>query len=39
MARRKKLSRKASKRSFTKGAKSVHRKNVLKGVMRGGIRL
>lgn len=39
MAKRKKMSKRASKKSFTKGAKRVHAKNVLKGVMRGGIRL
>lgn len=39
MPKRRKMSRKASKRSFTKGAKSINRKNVLSGVMRGGIRM
>lgn len=39
MAFRKKLTRKGSKRSFRKGAMRVHKKNVVKGVLRGGIRL
>ncbi len=39
MARRRKMSRKKSRRSFTKGATRVHRKNVRSGPMRGGIRL
>lgn len=38
MTKRKKLSRKASKRSFSKGTK-VSSKNAPRGVMRGGIRL
>lgn len=36
---RKKLSRKGSKRLFTKTAKKVHKKNVLSKPMRGGIRM
>lgn len=39
MAFRKKLSRKASRKKFTKGANRVHRKNVDDRPMRGGIRL
>lgn len=40
MRKRVKLSRGASKKMFRKGAKRVHRKNVLGApVMRGGIRL
>lgn len=38
MARRQKMTKKSSRRSFSKGAK-VNRKNVLSGVMRGGIRM
>lgn len=38
MAKRKRLSRKASKRNFSKGTK-VSAKNMTRGVMRGGIRL
>jgi len=39
MAKRKKLSKKASKGSFRKGT-GVHKKNApTRGVMRGGIRL
>lgn len=38
--KRKKMSRGASRRVFTKGAMRVHRKNVPKSApMRGGIRL
>lgn len=37
--RRNKLKLKKSKRIFTKGAKRIHRKNLPKGVMRGGTRL
>lgn len=36
--RRFKLSKRRSKRSFTKHALRVHRKNAQLGVMRGGIR-
>lgn len=36
--RRRKLSRKASKRKFRKGAK-IHKKNVMRTPQRGGIRL
>lgn len=39
MPRRRKMSRKSSRRSFTKGAVRVHRKNVSGAPMRGGIRL
>lgn len=40
MARkRKKLSRRASKRSFRKGASRTHKKNISPRPMRGGIRL
>lgn len=40
MPKRQKMSRKSSKRSFTKGAMRVHKKNSpTRGVMRGGIRL
>ncbi len=39
MARRRKMSRKKSKRQFTKGATRVHRRNVGGRPMRGGIRL
>lgn len=38
MAKRRKMSRKASKANFKKGAK-VKSKNLPRGVMRGGIRL
>lgn len=40
--KRHKMSRSGSRRSFTKGATRIHRKNVaavVGGVMRGGIRL
>lgn len=39
MARRSRMSRGKSRRSFTKGARRVHRKNFSSGPMRGGIRL
>lgn len=39
MAFRRKMSRKRSRRTFTKGARRVHRKNMTAGPMRGGIRL
>lgn len=39
MRRRKKMNRKKSRRSFTKGAVKTHKKNVASGAMRGGIRL
>lgn len=39
MPKRQKMSKKASRRSFTKGAKRVHGKNVMTSPMRGGIRL
>lgn len=40
MPKRHSISKKASKRSFTKGAVKVHKKNLNRGVpMRGGIRL
>lgn len=39
MARRFKMSRGKSRRSFTKGAQRVHRKNFGGNPMRGGIRL
>ncbi len=39
MAYRRKIGRKKSKRQFTKGATSVHRKNISGRAMRGGIRL
>jgi len=39
MAFRRKMTRKASKKSFRKGAMRVHKKNVHSGVLRGGIRL
>lgn len=41
MARRSKMSRKKSRRSFTKNAQRVHGKNLVSiaGPMRGGIRL
>ncbi len=39
MARRRKMSKRKSKRSFTKGATRMHRRNVISGPMRGGIRL
>lgn len=39
MKRRKRLSRRSSKRSFQKGARRVHRKNLYGTPMRGGIRL
>ncbi len=37
--RRNRMSRRKSKRQFTKGATRVHRKNMRSGPMRGGIRL
>jgi len=37
--KRRKLSKKASKKSFRKGAMKVHKKNLHTGVLRGGIRL
>lgn len=40
MRKRVKLSRRVSRKVFRKGAKRIHRKNVLgRPVMRGGIRL
>lgn len=40
MRKRRKLSKRASRRVFRKGAKRVHKKNVLsRPLMRGGIRL
>ncbi len=39
MARRRKMSRKKSRRQFTKGATRVHRRNFGGRPMRGGIRL
>ncbi len=40
MAKRYKMNRKKSRRSFTRGATRVHRKNNVSGrPMRGGIRL
>ncbi len=40
MAKRYKMNRKKSRRSFTRGAVKTHRKNVVVGrPMRGGIRL
>lgn len=40
MRKRHKLSRRASRKSFRKGAKRVHRKNAPRSMaMRGGIRL
>lgn len=39
MRRRQKLSKKSSKRSFTKGAVRTHRKNIPSSAMRGGTRL
>jgi hypothetical protein len=39
MAKRHKMSRRASRRSFTRGASRTHRKNVAGAPMRGGIRL
>lgn len=38
MAQRSKISSKASKKSFTKHATHPNRKNLVSGVMRGGIR-
>ena len=37
--RRKKMTRKASRRQFTKTASRTHKRNVQTGPMRGGIRL
>ena len=37
--RRKRISRKKSRKSFTRGALRVHPKNTRSSVMRGGIRL
>lgn len=39
MRKRQKMSRKASKRNFKKGAGKLHKKNVMGSPMRGGIRL
>jgi hypothetical protein len=39
MKKRQRISRKSSKKSFTKSAKRVHRKNGQGRPMRGGIRL
>lgn len=39
MRKRKRLSKKGSRRLFTKTAGRTHRKNVSPGPMRGGIRL
>mgnify|MGYP007065339654 CR=1 FL=1 len=39
MAKRKRMSKRRSRRSFTKGAVRTHRKNVAGAPMRGGIRL
>ncbi len=39
MSHRKKVPYKKSRRDFTRGAQRVHRKNMRRGVMRGGIRL
>ena len=39
MRRRKRLSRKASRRSFTKNATRIHKYNTRGTPMRGGIRL
>jgi len=39
MARRFKMSRRGSRRNFTRNAVKVHRRNAQGGVMRGGIRL
>ncbi len=39
MPYRKKMSRKSSRKSFTKGAVNVHKKNLGGSPMRGGIRL
>lgn len=37
--RRHSMSRRGSRRSFTRGASRVHKKNLMSHVMRGGIRL
>lgn len=37
--KRQRMSRKSSKRSFTRGAMLTHKKNVTGNPMRGGIRL
>lgn len=37
--KRKRMSKKNSSKSFTRAATKVHRKNVMAGPMRGGIRL
>lgn len=39
MKYRKKMSRKGSKKYFTRNAKKVHKRNVTNQVMRGGYRL
>lgn len=36
---RKKMSRKSSKRNFSRGASRIHKKNITPVVLRGGIRL
>lgn len=38
MSRRRRLSRRGSRRLFTKTAQKIHKKNVM-SVMRGGVRL
>jgi len=37
--KRHKMSSRASKKSFTRGAVTTHKKNIASNVMRGGIRL
>lgn len=39
MKKRFKMGRRHNKRNFRKGARGIHKKNVLGGSMRGGIRL
>ncbi len=39
MARRRRIPKKKSRRSFTKGALRVHKKNTQDRIMRGGYRL
>lgn len=39
MAKRSRMSRKGSKKLFTRTASRTHRKNMVRGVKRGGIRL
>ena len=39
MARRRRIRKRRSRKIFTRGAQRVHKKNLPRAVMRGGIRL